>query len=432
MFRSIWFWVLLLGLGLLFLMSSGAQIASIVQSVPMQAIERKTNTRNLAAATPQSAAPTSITTGPGTPGTTGVPSPRAITATPGTSAPTVPVPTQRASYRIYVVRKGDTLYSIAKRYHTDVPTLRRINHIQDPRKLKIGQELKIPQSNVPASIATPGVKPGTRPYKVRPGDTLSSIARELGVSVPELQRLNQLSNPNQLKAGTTILVPARAATSVPSGNPPTTTAAPTPPHPQATEEMVHTLPALTPTPGSAPAVSSAPTPTPTPLPTLPSVCGGDQEAVFVWGVSFCVPPGWALEEYASPHRTALLIRHEPTGDLSLFAISHLEGSPNAPLSWTMRQAKESLSTEIDALIPGHLTPPQNWSVATSFQVANVQGQMSEAVTTYARSKHPAHVRVIVFNAAGKRWRMVMITPESLWQSYMNTVFPYIIRTLEVY
>lgn len=54
--------------------------------------------------------------------------------------------------RTHVVAKGDTLVSIAKRHDVDVDDLRRINNIQDVRKLQIGQALTIPE---PAATATP-------------------------------------------------------------------------------------------------------------------------------------------------------------------------------------------------------------------------------------------------------------------------------------
>jgi len=152
----------------------------------------------------------------------------------------------------------------------------------------------------------------------------------------------------------------------------------------------------------------------------------------VWGVSFCMPPGWDLQEYASPNRTALISKNEASGDLSIYAISRLDGSPHAPLSWSMRQAKKSVTTEIASIIPGGLAEPEDWPLATSIRIDDLEGQMSEARTTYLKTGHPAHVRIIVFNHADQRWRIVIVAPEDLWQSYNVTVFPYVARTLEVF
>jgi len=390
----------------------------------MEAQERKTDTRKLASATPRIVA---------------TPKPKAtIKLKLRTSAPVRaaiatprPTPTPVINYTIYVVQKGDTLYSIARRYKTDVKTLQRINHINDPATLYVGQKIKVPKLRAAPRPTTPAQKAGTITYIVQKGDTLSSIARKFHTSVSTLQQLNHFSDPNNLVVGSSILVPGEAR--------PTTTVAPVATKSGANTE-VHTLP-VTPSPTSgivaASAAQASPppptsTPTPTPIPTMPSVCEGELDAVFVWGVSFCVPPGWALQEYVEPYRTALLTKTEKSHDRSLYAISRMDGSPNAPLSWSMRQAKKSISTEIASLIPGGLAEPEEWSLATSVNIAGVQGQMSETTTTYLKTGHKAKVRVIVFNKDNKRWRIVMIAPQELWQSYDISVFPYIARHLEVF
>lgn len=444
MFRSIWFWVVL-GVGLLLFLGRD-QIASYVDKIPLQTTPRTTNTQALASATPRVAHTVTVArplattkrNATSTPGPARTPTRAASSSlTTPASRPTVVT----TPYTIYVVKKGDTLYRIAKRYNTTVPALQRINGISDPSKLAIGQELKVPRRPSPTRPSTPAPKPGTKPYKVRPGDTLSSIARKFNTSVGTLQKLNNFPNPNKLPVGTVILVPATASTRPPVTATRSLAASPTQPAETGKDQEVRIMPVLT---GAAPPASSsgatatpaplASTPTPTPMPTLPSICEGRQEAVFVWGVSFCVPPGWKLQEYAHPYRTALLTKDEATGDRSIYAISRLEGSPNAPLSWTMRQAKTALTTEIasSSIIPGGLTEPENWTSATEFEIANVKGQVSEAITTYAKTGHTAHVRIIVFNAANQRWRIIIVAPEELWQGYDVTVFPYIARTLEVF
>ena len=384
----------------------------------MEAQERKTNTQELASSTPR-------------PPTSGVSTPAVslITATPTGVTPSTPRPviTPSTRYTIYVVKKGDTLYSISKRYKTSVKELQHLNGISDPSTLYVGQELKVPKQTTSVRPTTPAQKAGTTSYTVQKGDTLSSIARKFDTSVTTLQQLNHFSDPNNLVVGSTILVPAKAR--------PTTVATTSAPQKMG-DEVVHALPVLA-SPSSEGMTASQPTvppstPTPTPIPTMPSVCDGSQDAVFVWGVSFCVPAGWDLQEYAEPHRTALLTKTESTHDRSLYAISRLEGSPNAPLSWSMRQAKKSVSTEIASLIPGGLATPEDWSLATSIRIDDTEGQMSEAQTTYLGTGHVAHVRVIVFNHADQRWRIVIVAPEEFWQSYNISVFPYIARTMEVF
>jgi len=424
MFRSIWFWVIaiLLGLALWF---GRDQISSYFDNLPMSAQKRTTNTQQLAghAITPIfSAMPVSTKTGV-VKSSTLIASSASTSSSGGAPAPKA---TSSPQYATYVVKKGDTLYSIAKRYKTTVAELQRINGISDPTALAVGQELKAPKPTSPPAPTQPGPKAGAIAYKVQQGDTVSSIARKFSTSAGALQKLNHFDNPNELVTGSNILVPA-------TSTPPTSAT----PFASKPGETVHALPELSTPSLSGAATTVRPTgppatPTPSPIPTMPSVCDGAQEAVFVWGVSFCVPAGWALQEYSQPHRTALLTRNEPGGDLSVYAISRLNGSPNAPLSWSMRQAKKDVNTEIAAVIPGGLTAPAEWTLAAGVTLANLPGQMSEARATYLKSGHAVHVRVIVFNHQGRRWRISIVAPESLWQSYNVSVFPFIARTMEVF
>jgi LysM repeat protein len=425
MFPSIWFWVVVVII-IAALWFGRAQIASYFEKIPMSAQKRTTNTQTLASATPHSS-PTKATTA----------TPAVFVKTTSSTGVATPRPTPRPAvtparrYATYVVKKGDTLYSISRRYHTDVETLQHMNNISDPSTLYVGQELKVPASTTSAKPTQPVPKAGTTTYKVQKGDTLSSIARKFNTSVAELQKLNHFSNPNALVVGSVILVPAASkpisSPVTPGTKPPVSTTA---------KHDVHIQPVpATSSPAGATATVRptvpTPTPTPTPIPTMPSVCDGAQEAVFVWGVSFCIPPGWDLQEYAEPHRPALISKKEESGDLSIYAISRLEGSPHAPLSWSMRQAKKSVSSEISSIVHG-LAEPKDWTLATSIRIDDVEGQMSEARTTYLKTGHPARVRVIVFNHAEQRWRIVIVAPEEQWQNYNVTVFPYVARTLEVF
>ena len=83
----------------------------------------------------------------------------------------------------YIVKKGDTLYSIAKRYGMTVDELKDLNHITNDI-LSIGQELIITDEN-------------TNPldtYTVKSGDTLYSIANRFGHTVDEIKQLNHLTS----------------------------------------------------------------------------------------------------------------------------------------------------------------------------------------------------------------------------------------------
>lgn len=98
---------------------------------------------------------------------------------------------------IYIVKRGDTLYSIARNFNTTVDEIKRLNNLSS-NTLTIGDELIIPSNN------ESGVNYNT--YIVKRGDTLYSIARSYGVSVNSIKELNNLIN-NTLSIGQQLLIP---------------------------------------------------------------------------------------------------------------------------------------------------------------------------------------------------------------------------------
>lgn len=88
----------------------------------------------------------------------------------------------------YTVKKGDSLYSIAKRFNTSVDILVNINNLKS-NSLSIGQVLKIPSSSNSGRV-----------YIVKSGDNLYSIARKFNTSVNEIKRKNNLTS-NLLNIG---------------------------------------------------------------------------------------------------------------------------------------------------------------------------------------------------------------------------------------
>ncbi|MDR2030414.1 MAG: LysM peptidoglycan-binding domain-containing protein [Puniceicoccales bacterium] len=115
---------------------------------------------------------------------------------------------------IYVVQRGDTLSSLARRWNCSVADIRRTNGL-DGDGLVSGQRLTIPPNAVPGTAAVggggPAVGSGGDSYVVRRGDTLSSIAAARGATVRELCSLNGISEPNRIREGQTLRVPARKA-----------------------------------------------------------------------------------------------------------------------------------------------------------------------------------------------------------------------------
>lgn len=108
-------------------------------------------------------------------------------------------------YFEYVVKKNDTLYSIAKKFNMSVNELMRINNLETTA-LSIGQVLNVinnsnngsnNESNLGMSCYGEGyVEPRYELYTVVRGDSLYSISRKFNVSIDSLRNLNNLTNDN--------------------------------------------------------------------------------------------------------------------------------------------------------------------------------------------------------------------------------------------
>lgn len=104
-----------------------------------------------------------------------------------------------AQWREYRVGHGDTLWDIARAHDVSVGELRTANGLADASVIKVGQTLLVPGSAAGALV-----------YIVRSGDTLSDIARRFGVSVRDLKTWNKIANANSIRAGDRIVIRARS------------------------------------------------------------------------------------------------------------------------------------------------------------------------------------------------------------------------------
>lgn len=100
---------------------------------------------------------------------------------------------------IYVVEKGDSLYSIAKKFNTSVDILKSSNNLQN-NLISIGQKLVIPgfTDSVGSNIT----------YVVQKGDSLYSIASKYNTTVNDLKEYNNLTS-NVLSIGQTLRIPSK-------------------------------------------------------------------------------------------------------------------------------------------------------------------------------------------------------------------------------
>lgn len=87
------------------------------------------------------------------------------------------------------VARGETLSHIAKRYGITVSTLRRANGNLDPRRLRVGQVVRVPGSSAVASAASTS----NRYHRVARGENLTGIAKRYGVTVRQIRSWNGMS-----------------------------------------------------------------------------------------------------------------------------------------------------------------------------------------------------------------------------------------------
>jgi len=107
-----------------------------------------------------------------------------------------------ARHGLHVVRRGDTLFGIAHRLGTDVRTLARLNNMEVGDPLRAGQRLVVAARVPRGAEAAHGSASGRQvTYTVRRGDTLYSIARVLQVTVHDLLGWNGMSNHRALRPG---------------------------------------------------------------------------------------------------------------------------------------------------------------------------------------------------------------------------------------
>ncbi|SMP13324.1 Murein DD-endopeptidase MepM and murein hydrolase activator NlpD, contain LysM domain [Desulfurobacterium pacificum] len=100
----------------------------------------------------------------------------------------------------YTVRKGDSLGKIAKRFHTTVTSLKKINHLKS-NVIYPGQKLKIPSSSEKN-------KQRYIIYKVKRGDSLKKLAKRFGTTVSEIKRINHLKK-NVIYVGQKLKIPTK-------------------------------------------------------------------------------------------------------------------------------------------------------------------------------------------------------------------------------
>ncbi len=91
----------------------------------------------------------------------------------------------------YIVKKGDTLWEIARKHHLTLAEIRKLNKMSKKDQIHTGMVL---------AVGKP-VEPKPKTYKVKKGDTLWLIAKKYNMSIKELRKLNNLSRKQSIHKG---------------------------------------------------------------------------------------------------------------------------------------------------------------------------------------------------------------------------------------
>lgn len=102
-----------------------------------------------------------------------------------------------------IVQKGDTLYSLSRKYKVPLRGLIEENHLSEPYTLNVGQNLRLPVRQT---------------HTVAKGDTLYSISRKYNVDITSLSRTNGLEAPYTLNVGQVLALPESLASTTSYAN----------------------------------------------------------------------------------------------------------------------------------------------------------------------------------------------------------------------
>jgi murein DD-endopeptidase MepM/ murein hydrolase activator NlpD len=128
----------------------------------------------------------------------------------------------------HIVQPGETLRSIAELYHLTVEALAAQNDITDPDTLYVGQVLNLVVEVAPTPTAVPTLAASlptasNQIHTVQSGETLFRIATNYGLTVNELARANNISDPTVIYAGQQLVIPGVEVPQLALDLPPTVT-----------------------------------------------------------------------------------------------------------------------------------------------------------------------------------------------------------------
>lgn len=117
-----------------------------------------------------------------------------------------------AAGRVHTIKKGETLGVIARQYGVTLSALAKANGLADPNRIVAGSTLSIPGPGAPTPSTPPTAAVDKAPaewsHKMQLGETLEQVARRFGISVSALAAANGVANPDFVRAGTVLRIPA--------------------------------------------------------------------------------------------------------------------------------------------------------------------------------------------------------------------------------
>ncbi|MBN2395656.1 MAG: LysM peptidoglycan-binding domain-containing protein [Candidatus Atribacteria bacterium] len=124
----------------------------------------------------------------------------------------VPIEEHQPIY--YIVKAGDTLWSVAQHYQVSLESILAVNYLSNKDVLSIGQSLEIPAIG---GIFGSKAEQKIVIYKVVKGDTLWSIANKFDVKMHDIININQLNNIMQLSIGQELNIPVTGEIALKNG-----------------------------------------------------------------------------------------------------------------------------------------------------------------------------------------------------------------------
>jgi LysM repeat protein len=120
--------------------------------------------------------------------------------------PVVAAGTSTAAF--HRVRRGETLSEIADEYGVTQRELQQWNTLDSRGRIRAGQRLRVKSPDAPRRVVPAPVQgTGQRTHLVRRGDTLKSLAKRYGVTIQALREANGLSEQQHLPTGVALKIP---------------------------------------------------------------------------------------------------------------------------------------------------------------------------------------------------------------------------------